>query len=50
MAQQWELAGDKKALAFYQRYLRSRSGVHPGHTLEALNWIADYYAKTETAR
>ncbi|MEC7239604.1 MAG: tetratricopeptide repeat protein [Myxococcota bacterium] len=49
-AQQWELAGDNKALAFYQRYLGARSGIHPGHTLEALNWIAEYYTKSGNRR
>ena len=49
-AQQWELAGDREALAFYQRYLRTRRGVDAGHTLEALNWIAEYYEKTNNRR
>jgi len=44
--QQWELQGDKDALRFYGRYLKQRRGIHPGHTLEALNWIAAHYEKT----
>jgi TolA-binding protein len=42
-SQQWELEGDRDALRFFQRYLDKRRGVHPGHTLEALHWIADHY-------
>ena len=49
-AQQWELAGDRQALAFYKRYLNTRRGVHPGHTLEALNWIASHYQDTDNRR
>jgi TolA-binding protein len=44
--QQWELEGDRDALRFYGRYLKQRRGVHPGHTLEALNWIAAHYEET----
>jgi TolA-binding protein len=45
-AQQWELEGDREALRFYDRYLKQRRGIHPGHTLEALNWIASHYQET----
>jgi TolA-binding protein len=44
--QQWELEGDRQALKFYQRYLKERRGVDPGHTLESLNWIASHYQET----
>ena len=49
-AQQWELEGDREALRFYQRYLSQRRGVHPGHTLEALHWIASHYEETGNRR
>jgi len=40
---QWKLVGDSQALSFYQRYLRDRAGINPSHTLQAMNWIAEYY-------
>ena len=41
--EQWELVSDKDALRFFQRYLSERQDVDPGHTLEALFWIANHY-------
>jgi outer membrane protein assembly factor BamD (BamD/ComL family) len=49
-AQQWELVGDREALSFYTRYLNGRRGIDPGHTLDALNWIAEHYEATGNRR
>jgi cellulose synthase operon protein C len=41
--EQWKLVGEREALSFYQGYLRNRAGINPSHTLQAMNWMAEYY-------